>query len=43
LVREMRDKGILLRAASRATVEEEMSEAYKDAAEVVETIHGVGR
>ena len=45
LVREMGDKGILVRAASRATVDEEMSEAYKDAAEVVETTHnaGIGR
>jgi tRNA-splicing ligase RtcB len=42
LVREMEDKGILVRAASRATVDEEMSEAYKDAAEVVETTHGAG-
>jgi tRNA-splicing ligase RtcB len=42
LRREMEDKGILVRAASRATVDEEMSEAYKDAAEVVETTHGAG-
>jgi tRNA-splicing ligase RtcB len=45
LVREMGEMGILVRAASRATVDEEMSEAYKDAAEVVETTHeaGIGR
>ena len=42
LRQEMEDKGILVRAASRATVDEEMSEAYKDAAEVVETTHGAG-
>lgn len=42
LVREMEDLGILVRAAGRATVDEEMSEAYKDAAEVVETTHGAG-
>ncbi|MDQ3965142.1 MAG: RtcB family protein, partial [Actinomycetota bacterium] len=42
LRREMEDKGILVRAASRATVDEEMSEAYKDAAEVVDTTHGAG-
>jgi tRNA-splicing ligase RtcB len=42
LVREMGDKGILVRAATRATVDEEMSEAYKDAADVVETTHGAG-
>jgi tRNA-splicing ligase RtcB len=45
LVREMGEVGILVRAASRATVDEEMSEAYKDAAEVVEITHeaGIGR
>jgi tRNA-splicing ligase RtcB len=42
LKRELEDKGILIRAASRATIDEEMSEAYKDAAEVVETTHGAG-
>jgi tRNA-splicing ligase RtcB len=42
LVREMGEMGILVRAASRATVDEEMSEAYKDAADVVETTHGAG-
>jgi tRNA-splicing ligase RtcB (3'-phosphate/5'-hydroxy nucleic acid ligase) len=36
IVREMQDRGILVRAAGRATVDEEMSEAYKDAADVVE-------
>jgi tRNA-splicing ligase RtcB len=42
LRRELEDKGIVVRAASRATIDEEMSEAYKDAAEVVETTHGAG-
>ena len=42
LKRELKDKGILIRAASRATIDEEMPEAYKDAAEVVETTHGAG-
>jgi tRNA-splicing ligase RtcB len=42
LERELKDKGILVRAASRATIDEEMPEAYKDAAEVVETTHGAG-
>ena len=42
LRREMEDKGILIRAASKATIDEEISEAYKDAAEVVETTHGAG-
>ena len=40
--RELEDKGVLVRAASRATIDEEMPEAYKDAAEVVETTHGAG-
>jgi tRNA-splicing ligase RtcB len=42
LVREMEDKGILVRAAGRATVDEEMSEAYKDASDVIEATHGAG-
>ena len=42
LKRELEDKGILIRAASRATIDEEMSEAYKDATEVVDTTDGVG-
>jgi tRNA-splicing ligase RtcB (3'-phosphate/5'-hydroxy nucleic acid ligase) len=42
VVREMEDKGILVRAAGRATLDEEMSEAYKDAADVIEATHGAG-
>jgi tRNA-splicing ligase RtcB (3'-phosphate/5'-hydroxy nucleic acid ligase) len=42
LIREMKDIGILVRAAGRATVDEEMSEAYKDAADVIEATHGAG-
>src|SRR5215207_1484665 len=42
LRRELEDKGILVRAANRATVDEEMSEAYKDAAEVVDTTDRAG-
>jgi tRNA-splicing ligase RtcB len=42
LRRELEDKGILIRAANRATVDEEMSEAYKDATEVVDTTDGAG-
>jgi tRNA-splicing ligase RtcB len=42
LVGEMKEKGILVRAAGRATVYEEMSEAYKDAADVIEATHGAG-
>src|SRR5918997_7020946 len=40
--RELEDKGILISAANRATVDEEMSEAYKDATEVVDTTDGAG-
>ena len=42
LKRELEDKGILVRAASKATIDEEMSEAYKDATEVVDTADGAG-
>jgi tRNA-splicing ligase RtcB len=42
LKRELEDKGILVRAASKATIDEEMSEAYKDATEVVDTTDGAG-
>ncbi len=42
---EMARAGILLRSASRATVAEEISEAYKDVAEVVQVVEqaGIGR
>ncbi len=45
IVRELEDRGILIRAASRATVDEEISEAYKDVKNVVEVVHraGIGR
>src|ERR671916_347654 len=45
VTRELEDRGILVRAAGRATVDEEMSEAYKDAADVIEATHaaGIGR
>jgi tRNA-splicing ligase RtcB len=42
LMGEMEDNGILVRAAGRATVDEEISEAYKDAADVIEATHGAG-
>ena len=42
LKRELQDKGILIRAASKATIDEEMSEAYKDATEVVDTTDRAG-
>ena len=42
---ELEARGILVRAASRATVDEEISEAYKDVREVVDVVHaaGIGR
>src|SRR5919112_166946 len=42
VVGEMKEKGILVRAAGKATVDEEISEAYKDAADVIEATHGAG-
>jgi tRNA-splicing ligase RtcB len=42
IVREMEDRGILVRAASRATVDEEISEAYKDVKDVVQVVHRAG-
>jgi tRNA-splicing ligase RtcB len=42
---EMAERGVLVRAASRATVDEEIPEAYKDVARVVDVVHaaGIGR
>lgn len=40
--RELRGKGIYVQGASRGTVAEEMPEAYKDVAEVVDVVHNVG-
>ena len=40
--REMEDKGIIVRAAGRGTLAEEMSEAYKDISEVVDVVHNAG-
>jgi tRNA-splicing ligase RtcB len=42
IVREMEDRGIIVRSAGRATLVEEISEAYKDVAEVVDIVHGAG-
>ena len=42
LVRELESRGILVRAATRATVDEEMPEAYKDVSEVVKAVEGAG-
>ncbi len=40
--KELESQGILVRAATRATVDEEMPEAYKDVAKVVEVVHAAG-
>jgi len=40
--REMEDKGIIVRSAGRETLAEEMSEAYKDIANVVDVVHHAG-
>ncbi|MBI4208455.1 MAG: RtcB family protein [Deltaproteobacteria bacterium] len=42
LFKEMEEKGILVRAPGRGTVAEEISEAYKDVADVVDVVHGAG-
>jgi tRNA-splicing ligase RtcB len=42
IFREMEDKGIILRAAGRRTVVEEISEAYKDVSDVVRVVQGAG-
>jgi len=43
--KELEEQGIVVRAATRATVDEELPEAYKDVARVVEVVHaaGIGR
>jgi len=40
--KELEERGILVRAASRATVDEEIPEAYKDVAKVVDVVHAAG-
>jgi tRNA-splicing ligase RtcB len=42
VMRELEDRGILIRAASRRTVDEEIPEAYKDVRRVVDVVHGAG-
>ncbi len=45
IVERLEEDGILVRAAGRATLAEEIPEAYKDVADVVEVVHnaGIGR
>jgi len=40
--RELEDRGILVRWTGRATLAEEMPEAYKDIASVIAAVHGAG-
>jgi tRNA-splicing ligase RtcB len=42
IAREMEQQGIFVRAAGRATLVEEIPEAYKDVAEVVDVVQGAG-
>ncbi len=42
IVGELARRGIVVRAKTRATVWEEIPEAYKDVSEVVEVVHGAG-
>jgi len=42
IVKELAAKGIIVRGAGRGTIDEEISEAYKDVAGVVEVCHGAG-
>ena len=40
--RELEDKGIIVRGASRGTIVEEISDAYKDVTDVVNVVHQAG-
>lgn len=42
IVRELEDRGIAVRGASRATLVEEIPDAYKDVNDVVNVVHGAG-
>ena len=42
LIKEMADRGVHVMAAGMATIAEEMPEAYKDVADVVNVVHGAG-
>ena len=42
VLRELEDRGIIVRGAGLGTVVEEISEAYKDVAQVVEVVHQAG-
>ncbi len=42
ITRELEDRGIFVKGASRGTIVEEISEAYKDISEVVDVVHQAG-
>ena len=42
IFRELQDRGIFVRSDSKETVAEEIPEAYKDVADVIEVMHGAG-
>jgi tRNA-splicing ligase RtcB len=42
LLREMQEKGILVRGESRTGLTEEKPDAYKDVSRVVDVVHGAG-
>ena len=42
IVRELEDKGIIVRGASRGTIVEEIPDAYKDVNDVVNVVHQAG-
>jgi len=42
IVRELADRGIIVRSEGRATLLEEIPEAYKDVTDVVNVVHGAG-
>ncbi len=42
IIQELAARGIIVRGAGRATIDEEISEAYKDVQGVVEVVHGAG-
>jgi tRNA-splicing ligase RtcB (3'-phosphate/5'-hydroxy nucleic acid ligase) len=42
ILREMEDRGIVVRSDGYATLAEEMPEAYKDVSEVVDVVHRAG-
>lgn len=42
IVRELEDKGIIVKGASQGTIVEEISDAYKDVTDVVNVVHHAG-